>query len=103
MGRWKVKIRFKRRALTDEAVLEYTEQLVIVTVPPLMNSPPPCTHRSTTGHSIGAMGWGMVACLVASCAHIPVSARVEQDMSEKVHPSGRWMKGQGKFTTQALT
>ena len=54
-GRWKVKARFKRRALTDEAVLEYTEQLVIVTVPPVMRSPPPCTHRSTTGHSIGAM------------------------------------------------
>ena len=60
-GRWKVKVRFKGRALTSVAVLEYTEQLVIVTVPPLMRSPPPCTHRSTTGHSIGAMEGVMVA------------------------------------------
>ena len=55
MGRWKFKARFKWRALTPLAVLECTEQLVIVTVPLLMYSPPPCTHRSTTGHSIGAM------------------------------------------------
>ena len=58
-GRWnKGQGKGRGRALTySVAVFEYTEELVIVTVPPMMYSPPPCTHRSN-GHSIGALKSG---------------------------------------------
>ena len=101
-GRWnKGRGKGRWRALTPTAVFEYTEELVIVTVPTMMYSPPPCTHRSN-GHSIGALKWGKDG--KGHGNHSPTanrSVQSEKRTCETVSSAGRWMKSLGGFGRRA--
>ena len=93
---------FRRQAFTSAAVLPLMVQVSKVTVPSSMKTPPPYIRRRKS-QFIEAMDNRQRRFKRHTRLTFCARMRVEQEMSEKVHPSGRWMNCLGRFKRRALT